>query len=341
MAALVLGILCFLPLIGLILGLIALAQIKKKGERGKGMAIAGMVLSGIGTAFLVFAFASGGAAEFWEGFKEGAREGATFSVDKGECFDAPGGSLEGMAYDVDKVPCAGKHDGEVFANFRMDNGGYPGDAAINQTADDKCYTLQHAYAMDSWAVPDNVDIYYFTPTRQSWGLGDREISCLFGNTDASAGLTGSLRNDETTLDADQIAYLKADQIHNEAMESAPTEEYVEDDLPGHKQWATRVSGALTEQVGMLRAHDWGANAQGPVTALVKDLDTAQKEWQQAAKATDADTFYEHYGKAASLTDPDQTITARKALGLATDPPSVYEDEGGEGGGNTGGGGAEV
>ena len=346
-AALVLGILCFLPLIGLILGLIALAQIKKKGERGKGMAIAGMILSGIGTAFLVFAFASGGAAEFWEGFKEGAREGATFSVDKGECFDAPGGSLEGMAYDVDKVPCAGKHDGEVFANFRMDNGGYPGDAAINQAADDKCYTLQHTYAMDSWAVPDNVDIYYFTPTRQSWGLGDREISCLFGNTDASAGLTGSLRNDETTLDADQIAYLKAAQIHNEAMESAPAEAYVEDDLPGHKQWATRVSGSLTEQVGMLRAHDWGANAQGPVTALVKDLDTAQKEWQQAAKATDADAFYEHYDKAANLTDPDQTITARKALGLATDPPSVYEDEdededeGGEGGGSTGGGGAEV
>ncbi|WUO29531.1 DUF4190 domain-containing protein [Streptomyces sp. NBC_00286] len=335
-AALVLGILCFLPLIGLILGLIALVQIKKKGERGKGMAIAGVILSSLGTAFLVFAFASGGAAKFWEGFKEGAREGATFSVDKGECFDTPGGSLEGMAYDVEKVPCAGKHDGEVFANFQMDDGDYPGDAAINQAADDKCYTLQHAYAMDSWAVPENIAIYYFTPTRQSWDLGDREISCLFGNTDASAGLTGSLRNDETTLDADQLAYLKADQIHNEAMESAPAEAYPEDDLPGHKQWATRVSGALTEQVDMLRAHDWDAEAQGPVATLVKDLDTARKEWQQAAKATDPDTFYEHYEKGATLTDPQQAVTARKALGLATDPPRYYED-----GEDAGGGGAEV
>ncbi|GGK53982.1 DUF4190 domain-containing protein [Streptomyces flaveus] len=339
-AALVLGILCFLPLIGLILGLIALAQIRRKGERGKGMAIAGMILSGIGTAFLVFAFASGGAAEFWEGFKEGAREGATFSVDKGECFDAPGGSLEGVAYDVDEVPCAGEHDGEVFANFQLDNGGYPGDTAITEAADDKCYTLQHTYAMDSWALPDDVDIYYFTPTRQSWDLGDREISCLFGNVDASAGLTGSLRSDETTLDADQIAYLKADQVHNEAMESVPLEGNIEDDLPGHKQWATRVSGALTEQVGILRGHDWGADAQGPVTALVKDLDAAQKEWQKAGTAADLDAYYEHYVKAESLTDPKGTITARKALGLATTPPT-YDEEPGESGGSTGGGGAEV
>ncbi|NGO15287.1 DUF4190 domain-containing protein [Streptomyces sp. HC44] len=339
-AALVLGILCFLPLIGLILGIIALAQIRKKGERGKGMAIAGMVTSGIGAAVILLAFVTGGTSGFWEGFKEGVQEGATFSVAKGECFDAPAGSMEGTAYDVDKVPCEGEHDGEVFANFQMKDGGYPGDDAITQTADDKCYTLQHAYAMDAWAVPDNVDIYYFTPTPESWDLGDREISCLFGNTDETGSLTGSLRRDETVLDADQVAYLKAAHVLNEAMESAPAEEYVEDDLPGHKQWAIRVSGALTEQAGLLRGHDWPADAQGPVAALVKNLDAAQKEWLKAGRAADADVFYEHYEKGADLTDPKKTVTARKALGLATKPPASYEDDGDTEGG-TGGGAAEV
>jgi hypothetical protein len=334
--ALVLGILCFLPLVGLILGVVALAQIKKKGERGKGMAIAGMILSGIGAAFLVFALVTGGAAEFWEGVKEGAREsgenGGTFSVDKGECFNTPGGSLEGMAYDVDKVSCEGEHDGEVFANFEMPGGGYPGDDAVTRAADDKCYTLQYAYAMDSWAVPDNVDIYYFTPTRESWRLGDREVSCLFGNRDEKGSLTGSLRVDETTLDADQVVYLKAARVLNEAMDSAPEEEYVEDDLPGHKQWATRVSDALTEQAGMLRGHDWPADARKPVAALVKDIEAAQKEWAKAAGASDADVFYEHYDKGAELIDSKKTVTARKALGLATEPPAGYEDDGGEEGG---------
>ncbi|MCX4905708.1 DUF4190 domain-containing protein [Streptomyces sp. NBC_00878] len=355
-AALVLGILCFLPLVGLVLGFFALGQIRKKGERGKGMAIAGMILSGIGAAILALALATGGAADFWEGFKEGAREaggnGATFSVDEGECFDAPGGSLEGMAYDVDTVSCEGEHDGEVFANFTMAGGGYPGDEAIAEAAD-KCYTLQYAYAMDSWAIPENVDIYYFTPTRDSWSLGDREISCLFGNVDEKGSLTGSLRQDGTTLDADQLAYLKAAQVLNEAMEAAPDEEYVEDDLPGHKEWATKVSGAITEQIGMLRGHDWPTEAKEPVAALVKDLDKARGEWAEAAKAADADAFYEHYGKALELTDAKKAVTTRKALGLASAPPESYEgdesDGGGEGGGDegtgtgggTGGGGAEV
>ncbi|WP_328494210.1 DUF4190 domain-containing protein [Streptomyces sp. NBC_00414] len=351
-SALVLGILCFLPLIGLILGSVALVQIKKKGERGKGMAVAGMILSGVGAALLTLALATGGAAGFWEGFKEGARDaggsGAAFSLDKGQCFDTPGGSLEGMAYDVDTVPCEDEHDGEVYANFEMADGGYPGDDAVTEAADDKCYSLQYAYAMDSWAIPDDVDIYYFTPTSGSWGFGDREISCVFGNVDEKGSLTGSLRQDSTTLDAHQLTYLKAARILNEAMDAAPEEEYVEDDLPGHKAWATRVSGAITEQVGMLRGHEWPADAEEPVATLVRHLESAKKEWADAAKTSDADTFYEHYGTALDLTDAKKTVTARKALGLESTPPPEYEDGTGEdagtGGGTgdgSGGGGAEV
>ncbi|UPZ29166.1 DUF4190 domain-containing protein [Streptomyces sp. LRE541] len=353
-SALVLGVLCFLPLVGLVLGLVALGQIKKKGERGKGMAIAGIVLSGLGTAILALALATGGAAGFWEGFNEGARDaggsGAVFSLEKGQCFDTEGGSLEGMAYDVDTVSCEGEHDGEVFANFPLPDGGYPGDDAVTETADDKCYSLQYAYAMDSWAVPDDVDIYYFTPTSDSWSFGDREISCVFGNMDEKGTLTGSLRQDATTLDADQVAYLEAAEVLNEAMDSAPEEEYVEDDLPGHKAWATRVSGALTEQVGLLRGHRWPADAKKPVATLVGQLESAKKEWADAAKTSDVDTFYEHYGRALDLTDAKKSVTTRKALGLESTPPPPYADagsgegdpeDGDSGDGGSGGGGAEV
>ncbi|MGW6010503.1 DUF4190 domain-containing protein [Streptomyces sp. NPDC055210] len=336
-SALVLGILCFLPLVGMVLGIVALGQIRRKGERGKGMAIAGIVLSGLGTVILVIALATGGAAGFWEGFKEGARDAsgsdAVFSLEKGQCFDTQGGFLEGMAYDVDTVSCEGEHDGEVFANFPMPDGRYPGGDAVTEAADDKCYSLQYAYAMDSWAVPDDVDIYYFTPTSDSWTYGDREITCVFGNTDAKGNLTGSLRQDATTLDADQVAYLEAAEVLNQAMDSAPEEEYVEDDLPGHKAWATRVSGALTEQVGLLRGHRWPADAEKPVAALVEHLESAKDEWADAAKTSDADTFYEHYGKALDLTDAKKSVTTRKALGLESTPPAYEDgvDDGSDGG----------
>ncbi|WP_235882105.1 DUF4190 domain-containing protein, partial [Streptomyces apricus] len=340
-ASLVLGLLCFLPVVGLLLGIFALRQIGERGERGKGMAVAGMVLSGIGTAVFALALLGGGAFGFWEEAGERAREaggnGATFSVDTGECFDTRGGSLEGTAYDVDTVSCEGEHEAEVFATFEMADGAYPGDGAVVDAADDKCYTLQYSYAMDSWAIPDDVDVYYFTPTRDSWGLGDREISCLFGNVDEKGSLTGSLRQDPTTLDADQLVYLEAAQVLNRAMDAAPEEPYVEDDLPGHKRWATRVSAALTEQAGMLRGHEWPADARKPVAAIVEDLEAAQEEWAAAAKTSDPDTFYEHYGAALDLTDGKKTVAARKALGLATTPPASYEDGGEDGDGGDGGG----
>jgi len=338
-AALVLGILCFLPAVGLVLGIVALAQIKKRGERGKGMAVGGMVMSSIGVVLLALALATGGARDFWDGFRDAANDsgGSTFSLKKGECFDAPGGSLEGLAFDVDKVPCAGRHDAEVFASFDLGDGGYPGDSAVTDAADERCYALQDTYALDGWAVPDNVDVYYFTPTSQSWRLGDREVTCLFGNTDKQGSLTGSLRKDALTLDPDQYAYLRAAQVLNRAMDSAPDSKYVEDDLPGHKKWATRVADALTQQSDMLRNHTYAPEAGKRIAALVKDIDLSQKEWEEAARAQDADTFYAHYEKGVKLIDPAKTVTTRKALGLATTPPSSDEsgDSAGDGGSGTG------
>lgn len=332
-AALVLGFFCLMPFVGLILGIVALVQIRKRGERGKGMAVAGIVLSTIGTLLLTLVFATGGVRDAWDGFREAARgAGTTFSVEKGECFDAPSGSLEGYAYDVDVVPCEGEHDAEVFANFLMPAGDYPGDDAITDAADEKCFDLSESYAMDTWALPADVDVYYFTPTRQSWRYGDRQITCMFGNEDAEAGLTGSLRQDEMTLDADQFAFLEADGILNDAFDGVPDTEYVEDDLPAHKAWAPEVVDALERQAAALRAHDWKPGAEKAVTDYAKALDKAREEWQGAADASDADDFSDHWDRAHRLTDGPKAVTAREALGLATTPDTSDEEGTDEGGG---------
>ena len=329
-ASLVLGILCFVPALGLVLGIVALVQIRKKGERGKGMAVAGSVLSTVGLALWALLLATDGLSDAWDGFKDAAKENNnSFSLVKGDCFDSADGSLEGLTYDVDKVPCSGTHDGEVFAAFTMPAGAYPGDDRVTEVADDKCYALEDQYAMDAWALPDEADVYYLTPTGQSWRLGDREVTCVFGSYEPNGTLTGSLRNDETTLDADQLAYLKAAHVLNAAMDTAPDEEYVDDDLPGHKAWARRMTDALDEQIRLLTAHRFAPAASPSVAALVEDLRSARKEWAKAAEATDIDTFYDHYDTGSELLDADRTVTQRKALGLATTPPS-YDPEGGGG-----------
>ncbi|MEU3411684.1 DUF4190 domain-containing protein [Streptomyces sp. NPDC006658] len=327
-ASLVLGVLCCLPGAGLVLGLAGLRQIRRRGERGTGLAVGGAVLSGVGLLLWTLLFATGGASDLWHGVKEGARDGATVSLTEGQCFNAPGGALSGVTYDVDTVSCTGAHDGEVFASFRLPGGPYPQDDAVTGTADERCRALRDGYAMDGWAVPGYVDVYFLTPTEDGWAAGDREVTCVFGHTDEGGDLTGSLRNDETDLDADQVAYLKAAHVLNAALESVPDEKYTEDDLPGHRAWAGRVSAALGEQARMLRAHDWPAGTAGPVTALAAGLDKARAEWAEAAAARDADAFSAHYENGLDLIDPIRAIPVRSVLGLATTPPAVPDGEGG-------------
>ncbi|MFD5129001.1 DUF4190 domain-containing protein [Streptomyces olindensis] len=324
--ALVLGVLCFLPALGLVLGLIALRQIKRSGQSGRGLAIAGAVLSSVGIVLWTAVLATGAASDAWEGFKDSAQGNESLSLEKGDCFDAPGG-LEGDTYDVDRVSCEGRHDGEVFAVVTLPGGSFPGDAEITDIADEKCYALQDQYAMDTWAMPADVDVYYLMPSRDSWRFGDRAITCVFGNTEARAGLTGSLRGDPTTFDTDQVVFLSTANALDTALYEEP-EDTPEDDLAGHRAWAAQVHDVLGENIEALRGHSWPSGARGPVGALVADLEDAREEWAKASEAADADTYYARYDKAYAYVDGPATVTARKALGLATTPPAYEEDESG-------------
>ncbi|MFB6843337.1 DUF4190 domain-containing protein [Streptomyces sp. NPDC056373] len=323
-AALVLGVLCFLPAAGLVPGLIALRQIRRSGQSGRGMAIAGSVLSFAGIALWAVVLSTGAASKAWEGIKDGVQGNESLSLEKGDCFHAPGG-LEGDTSDVDRVPCRGGHDGEVFAVVTLPGGAFPGDSRITDVADEKCYALQEQYAMDTWAMPADVGVYYLMPSRQSWRYGDRAITCIFGNTDSEAGLTGSLRGDATTLDTHQVVFLSAADALDAALQEEP-ETTPEADLAAHRAWAARVHDVLGEQIGVLRRHAWPAGARTPVGGLVADLEDARTEWKRASTAGDADTYYAHYGKAYGFVDGPATVTARKALGLAATPPALGDGE---------------
>lgn len=194
-ASFVLGLLCFVPAIGLILGFFALPQIKRKGERGKGLAVAGMILSTIGLVLLALMLATGGMKGFADGFRDGMREGSgtPFALKSGDCFNSGNsGGLEGDTYEADKVPCERAHDGEVYGTFELDDEDtYPGESAIDAIAEPKCAALQRSY-LGSTTLPGDVYTYYYLPTSQSWAFGDREVACLFGKD--SGKLTGSLRD---------------------------------------------------------------------------------------------------------------------------------------------------
>ncbi|WP_328879536.1 DUF4190 domain-containing protein [Streptomyces sp. NBC_00299] len=337
--ALVLGILCFLPAVGLALGLLALVQIRKRGERGTGMAVAGSVLSTVGIALWALMLSTGAASDFWDGFTGAASgEGTAFALATGDCFNSSTGTLEGETYDVDEVPCTEEHDAEVVGVVKVPDGSFPGDDELAEVADDQCYEQAGRYALDAWAVPDGVDVYYLVPTRQSWRFGDRAITCMFGSTDGKP-LAESLRRDYVTLDGYQVRFLSASNHIDDVLYEEP-EAYPEDDLKANRAWAKDVHRVLGEQAENLRTQPWPEDAKGAVTEFLADMEGSRKEWAKAAAADDADTFYTHYEKAYGYVDGPTTVTARKALGLDTTVPT-YEDDSDSGGEGGSGGGLDV
>ncbi|MER7518620.1 DUF4190 domain-containing protein [Streptomyces sp. NPDC126499] len=344
-ASLVSGIVCCLPPLGLVFGLIALPQIKKKQQKGKGMAIAGIVLSSLACLMMALGFVSGGFADAWrefdKGMDEAAAERSAFSLRKGDCFRVDV-KRETYATDVETVPCTTPHEGEVSGGFKVTGfTKWPGEDAIDRIAEDRCQDVNSAYALDTWAVPEDALTYYYLPTKESWRAGDRAVTCALATEEAP--FTRSLRSDESTLDAHQVHFLKQMNPIDDALFEEP-EKDVDADLAGNKAWARKVHEAVTTAGDGLRGHTWPDGSAKPVGELAQKLEAAAPKWHALATAKDADAFWEVYEDAYDALSTDSEKPSRSALGLTDtleeDSAGTTGGSGGSGGSGGGGGGGQ-
>ncbi|WP_175439275.1 DUF4190 domain-containing protein [Streptomyces vilmorinianum] len=317
-ASLVSGVVCCLPPLGLIFGLIALPQIKKKNQTGKGLAIAGIVLSSISCLLLVLGLVTGGFGEAWKGFKEGmdeaSRADSAFSLRTGQCYNVDG-DVEAYTSDVEVVDCAQPHEGEVTGGFSLKGfTKWPGDKAIDDLATGRCETIGAAYAMDTWAFPDDVYDFYYYPSRASWRAGDRTVTCSF-IVDGGDPLKGSLRSDATTLDAHQFHFLRSVNPIDTALTIEP-EEDADVDLAVNTAWAREVHTAVVRAARDLKTHQWPGASATQVAGLVKELEASAGAWDKLALAADEDAFWERYDTAYDSLPSPLGGDARTALGLA-------------------------
>jgi hypothetical protein len=194
-ASLVLGFvgICGLGLIlSITFGVIALVQIRRTGERGKGLAIGGLALSGLwvaGFATLVaVAILSpdverGASGEIIKGGRLNTSE-----LVAGDCVDDVD---EGYAMSVPAVPCSEPHRGEVFAVVELTGTGrYPGEDEVFDLAADRCSADFGAYAPR--ADLDELDLFTLYPNGAGWRRGDRTVVCVAGYPDGAR--TGTLRD---------------------------------------------------------------------------------------------------------------------------------------------------
>jgi hypothetical protein len=161
-------------LVSIICGIVALRKVKQ-GQSGRGMAIAGLVLSGVwlvvAIVVVIFAIVLG--------------RGSTNAADvkSGDCLkEIPQG---GEVAFVDVVTCDQPHKGEVFEVIALPDGEYPGESVIS-SYQNRCEPALLDYAPQAAQDP-RVGLYVLFPTTDSWKRGDRTVTCIATSDTATTG----------------------------------------------------------------------------------------------------------------------------------------------------------
>jgi hypothetical protein len=196
-AALALGLLGFTLVTGIasvLLGLTALSRIRDDPQPGRGLAVAGIVLSAMWALILAVAvgIASTAAAPRppAAGHAHQARPVAVLSLGAGACFRAPAGSTPAAAARyVLPVPCTQRHAGQVIVTFPVPGQRYPAATSLARQARQNCPAAM-AGKVNAALVTATMFARYVYPDPQSWAAGYRTITCLM--VDSSADMTSSL-----------------------------------------------------------------------------------------------------------------------------------------------------
>ena len=208
-AALIFGIIGG-ALLGFIFGFIALSQTKRTGQNGRGMAIAGIVLSAlwtIGVLLLIilavasstpsgpvtpttFPTASPTAEPTTEPPATTAPSTAISATELqvGDCLNDLTNSTDVSS--LPSVHCAQPHQGEVFAVFDLPPGPYPGADGVDDLVSKGCNARLAEYSPGA-PSDDAVGLFSVYPLEQNWERGDREVVCIAKAT--SGTTTGSIK----------------------------------------------------------------------------------------------------------------------------------------------------
>ena len=109
------------------------------------------------------------------------------SLAVGDCLDTHG--RPGLAKAVPVVDCSIEHDSEAYARIVLDDGEFPGDAAVTTAAETGCVEAFSDFAGIDYA-DSALDYAYYFPTAGSWAAGDRRILCLI--LDPAGRVAGTL-----------------------------------------------------------------------------------------------------------------------------------------------------
>lgn len=181
-----LGICGFSLVFGLIFGVIALVQIGRTQQTGRGLAITGIVASFVWILILTV-----GIVMIADRTALSGTAPVIVALQPGACYEKP----SAFSQDAAAVDCSAPHDGEVFDLVPLAatavGDGYPGGSALTDQARPLCEARRTAVFGAGFSTPVDVAVAVFYPDEASWQAGGRNAVCTLQATGDQ--LTGALR----------------------------------------------------------------------------------------------------------------------------------------------------
>lgn len=197
-ASLVLGILglfCGITaIVGLVLGIVALGQIRKGRGTGRGLAIGGIVTSAVAIALTAALVALGvvgtivddttsGLGDSSSGSSNSSQDGGDVPTDyqlaqgyvAGDCLSVYSESWD--MSDADLVDCSQPHGMEVVATFQLAAAVTSSDDEVLNAAAEECWTTITSLVPDT-ATQDTIDSDVYFPSLDQWNAGERTAYCV-------------------------------------------------------------------------------------------------------------------------------------------------------------------
>lgn len=116
-----------------------------------------------------------------------------FSLEVGDCFFTPEADGEGVS-GFEVVPCTETHDEEIYHEFLLPEGEYPGRESINAAGEAECGPTFLAFVGVEDAEASELYYDWYSPTEDGWNeIDDRLVQCTLFTKDASQ-IEGSMKD---------------------------------------------------------------------------------------------------------------------------------------------------
>jgi hypothetical protein len=165
----------FCGLVSVVLCIVALSRIKRSGQGGKGLAIAGLVITALSVAVLVASVVAVRSIQPERDASGRVTDGGTAGVTALKTGDCLASAPQGMTTSVNLVPCTGPHKVQVVTTYSMPAGAYPGESEVKQKAEQGC--IDRLGELNDRVAAGELDVAFLYPLQRDWST-NRDVHCL-------------------------------------------------------------------------------------------------------------------------------------------------------------------